>query len=200
MKTVKTDIYNEISKLKNTTRLISISLTIVAVSAIIALVYVYINSTQYVYGYNSDKELFPLELIEKEHIKADLKRSHIRYFVTQFYSIDQFNFKSQIEKALWLVDQSGADLYKEYLDTGHYNMLIRTNSMQYVKDINIKIDDNHIFELKALIVINKVGQENGQEYLLHAKGKIVDTDQIDYPRNPFGFQIIKYAEVERLKV
>ena len=139
-------------------------------------------------------------LIEKETIKADLKKSHVNYFVSTFYSIDQFNFKSQIEKALWLVDESGANLYKEYLDSGHYNMLIRTNSMQYVKDLNIMVKEDDTFELKALIVINKIGQENSQEYVLHAKGAIASLGKIHYPKNPFGYQIVNYSEVSRSKV
>lgn len=200
MKPIKTDIYQEIRKLKSTTKLVVGALLVVSLSAIVALVYVYSQSTRYVYGYNSNKELFPLELIEKETIKADLKKSHVNYFVSLFYSIDQFNFKSQIEKALWLIDESGANLYKEYLDSGHYNMLIRTNSMQYVKDINIQVNDNHTFELKALIVINKIGQENSQEYVLYAKGSIAQLSKIDYPKNPFGFQIVNYSEVSRSKV
>lgn len=160
MKNEKVDIYTALKKNRNTT------LVSVVVSGIVALVSVFLvysmhmKHDRYVYGISETKELMPLELIEKEKLVEIYRKGSIQLWATYFYNVDQYNYKKQIENSLWIIDESGKNLFKEYQQIGHYNRMIRTSSVQYIEDIDIAFGKNNAFQMKAIVSIQRPNQED----------------------------------------
>jgi len=196
MKNEKVDIYTALRKNRNTT------LVAVVVSGIVALVSVFLvysmhmKHDRYVYGISETKELMPLELIEKEKLVEIYRKGSIQLWATYFYNVDQYNYKKQIENSLWLIDESGKNLFKEYQQIGHYNRMIRTSSVQYIEDIDIAFGKNNAFQMKAIVSIQRPNQEDPKRYELVAQGKLI-TVKANYPKNPWGYMITGYREVTK---
>ena len=199
MEKIKTDIYKSLDKNNLISKLAIIGLIIVSVGCMTAVYFMHINHDKYVYGLSKDKSLLPLELIDKEEISEVYKKGHISHFVSLFYTINQYNYKQQVEKSFWLIDESGKKLYQDYTKRGHYNNLIQSSSDQYVKDIKIVTNENGMFKAALIVAINKPNQKDARIYKIVVEGGL-SKKKADYPRNPYGYMIYDYKEIEYTEI
>ncbi len=199
MKDVKVDIYKVLKKNKNTTLVAVIVSGIVALVAIFLVYSMHMNHDRLIYGISDKKDLMPLELIEKEELIETFRKGHILLYATYFYNIDQYNYKKQIEKSLWLVDDSGRRLYKEYQQIGHFNRMIRTSSIQYIENVKIIFGKDGAFQLKGIVTIDKPNQEDQKKYELVAQGRLTQVKS-NYPLNPYGYMISGYREITKTEI
>lgn len=196
---VKYDIYKELRKNRWITKIVLISATLIVLAAMLIVYLMHQNHDKYVYGLSKDKSLLPLELIEKEEQKETFKKGHILYFIQLFYTIDQFNYKNQIEKSLWLIDSSGKTLYQNYTSQGHYNRIIQTSSNQYVNDVDMVFDNNDNFKASAILTISKPNQEDPKYYRIIVEGKLAQV-KAHYPENPYGYIITNFREINKTEI
>ena len=198
MKNEKIEIYKSL-KTNNVTVKIVVFTSFLAVAMSLLLVYVLDSKKdRYVYGLSKDKSLLPLELIEVEEEKLTFQKSHVAHFLTLFYTIDQYNYKQQIEKALWLVDDSGPKLFQEYTQLGHYNTMIRSSSNQYVDNVEVVFEENN-FRASGLIVISTPKQEEPRTYKIVVEGSLKKVKR-NYPKNPYGYIIYNYREISKTEI
>ncbi|PIB39067.1 VirB8/TrbF family protein [Maribacter sp. 4G9] len=195
MEKTKREIYRSLAKNNATSRASIIGLVLVSFAAMLIVYLMHINHDRYVYGLSKDKSLLPLELIEKEDLEDVYEKGHISHFISLFYTVNQFNYKEQIEKSFWLIDDSGKRLYEDYTKRGHYNNLIQSSSDQYVKEINIVTNDENNFKAAILVAINKPNQKDARLYKIIVEGSFEKT-AADYPKNPYGYMIYNFRETQ----
>ncbi len=195
----KADIHKSLKTNNNNTRLVVIVSGVVCLGAIFAVMNLYKNNNRFVYGMSKDNSLLPLELIEKKELESIFVKGHIQLFMTSFYDYDQWNYEQQIEKALWLVDDSGKELYFFYKNNGHFNLLIQSNSSQSIGNVKIQIDNSGQFLTEAIVKVNKLNQLESNNYRLVCQGKIMKVSQ-NYPKNPYGYLITNFKEVSKTKI
>lgn len=200
MKEIKTDIYKELAKNRANVRFYVAGATLIAIVAIVVVYLVNLRNNKYIYGFSEDKNLTPLKLIPLREIEETYKKGAVEYFIFTFYTIDQYNYESQIKKALWLISEEGERLYRSYQQQGHYNMLIGSSSAQYVENVDIVFDNtNTNFKAEVVIVISKPNQKDPKRSLLTVEGTLKEVTP-NYPKNPYGYIIYKYREVSKTEI
>jgi len=196
MEVAKTNIYKQLKRNNLIVWAVVICSGLVSIFAIWTVQKVSANAERYVYTISSDEQLLPLEQIEKKEVQEIYRKSHVKLFLEHFYGYDQWNYKRRIEKALWLIDEDGKELYNFYRQDGHFNRMVQTTSSQSILDINPQFDADGNFQVSAIIQINKVNQEVPKEYLLTARGKLKKVAE-HYPLNPYGYVITNYKEINK---
>lgn len=137
-----------------------------------------------------------LELVRsrngKENIKAEIK-SHITMFHEFFYNLDPdpVDIKSRINKALYLIDDSGALIHSKRQEELYYHKLIDggISSRIYVDSIRVKqTNDNYecfIFARQKIIRSTKTTEKHMDSHC--SIRNVLRTDN-----NPHGFLIQQY--------
>lgn len=157
-----------------------------------------------VYSYNMNHTLtldkngdvLPLTWIERdESIKIEMKH-HIEMFLGYFYNYDRNNWKSQLDKALWLGDESIEKLFLNRESEGWFNEVNQLGISQQIvfSTDSIKIYGNKEpfeFSVWATLIL-KYGPEK-KYYHFTPSGYILLVNR-NYPYNPHGLLITKYAE------
>jgi len=193
------DIYSRLKKNAWITKLSIGASALVMIVSILTVVNVYKNNDKFVYGISTDKTMLPLERIEASKLEATFMKGHIERFMTKFYQYDQWNYEDQIEASLWLVDQSGKDLYRFYKNNGYINTMIQSTSSQKMTNIKVQLQENGSFIVQGTIEINKPGRKSSNSYILTAQGRLEKVSQ-NYPKNPYGFLITNYKEISKQKI
>ncbi|MEE9361368.1 MAG: hypothetical protein V3U92_02085 [Cellulophaga sp.] len=199
MEETKREIYKSLTKNNITSRASIIGLVVVSTLAVVIVYLMHVNHDKYVYGLSKDKSLLPLELIEKEELKDVYEKGHIGLFIDRFYTINQYNYKEQIEKSFWLIDESGKKLYDDYTRRGHYNKMTVSSSDQYVKEVKIVTNDENNFKAALLVAINKPNQKDAKLYKIIVEGSFKKYPA-NYPKNPWGYMIYNYRETEYTEI
>ncbi|AWX44789.1 hypothetical protein HME9304_01794 [Flagellimonas maritima] len=196
MEIVKSNIYKQLKRNNLIVWLVVASSGLVSIFAIWTVQQVSADAERYIYTISSDEKLLPLEQIEKKEVVEIYRKSHVKLFLEHFYAYDQWSYKDRIEKALWLIDEDGKDLFNFYRQDGHFNRMVQTTSSQSITKIQPRFDSEGNFEVSAIIQINKTNQETAKEYLLTARGKLHKTRE-NYPLNPYGYVITNYKEINK---
>ncbi len=146
------------------------------------------------FAINTDGSIIPLKLVtQKENFKVEAL-AHLNLFHTYFYNIDASNYERNIEKALWLGNNSVDNLYRQKKADGVYNRLLQYSLVQKVLSIDSKVSDNNgrygfttttIFEINRGSVIDT--------YELVSTGNLIVVDR-NFPNNPHGLLITDYFE------
>ena len=199
MEEVKTDIYKSLKRNQTITRLVVIMASIISIVAILSVFNLYKNNSKFIYRISGKNNLMPLERIEKAELNEVFRKGHIELFFNRFYSYDQWSYKSQIDKSLWLIDDSGKNLYYYYRDQGHFNQLIQSTSSQSINNVQIQLDSKGNFIANAIVEVNKIGQIEKNSYKLSTRGKLIKVKQ-NYPKNPYGYLITNFKEISKTKV
>ncbi|PTX43581.1 hypothetical protein C8P64_2110 [Christiangramia gaetbulicola] len=154
-----------------------------------------INSS---FAVNTDGSVIPLKWVkQKENMEVEAL-AHLELFHTYFYNIDASNYKSNLDKALWLGNSSVDDLYRQKKADGVYNRLIQYSLVQKVLSIESEVDlsvEPYLFRTKTIFEINRGTITD--TYELISTGNIILVDR-NYPNNTHGLLITNYFE-ESLK-
>ena len=154
-----------------------------------------INSS---FAVNTDGSVIPLKWVkQKENMEVEAL-AHLKLFHTYFYNIDASNYKSNLDKALWLGNSSVDDLYRQKKADGVYNRLIQYSLVQKVLSIESDVDlsaEPYQFRTKTIFEINRGTITD--TYELISTGNIILVDR-NYPNNTHGLLITNYFE-ESLK-
>lgn len=196
MEIVKMNIYKQLKRNNLVVWVVVISSALVSIFAIWTVQRVSANAERFVYTISANEQLLPLEQIEKKEVQGIYRKSHVKLFLEHFYGYDQWNYKDRIEKALWLIDEDGKELFDFYRQDGHFNRMIQTTSSQSIIEIDPQFDADGNFQVSAIIQINKVNQETPKEYLLTARGTLKKVAE-NYPLNPYGYVITNYKEITK---
>ena len=119
--------------------------------------------------------------------------NHVRMFHTAFWEIDEFNYKRNIDKALYLAGTSGKQLYKTLDANGHFAKISTENLKQKLIIDSIQVNDQvkpyqGIFYGKLRVLRTDQKTESINE--LRAKFVLHNVSRTD--KNPHGLLIENY--------
>ena len=123
-------------------------------------------------------------------------------FHNYFYNYDRYNWKSQIERSLWLGDKSVEKLFLKRENEGWFNDVTQLGITQQIffDTDSIKVYGNKEpfeFTLPAILLI-----KNGPEkkyYQFRTSGMVITVNR-NYPYNPHGLLITNFGEHNKLEV
>ena len=202
MEKPKIDIYKTLI----VNRLVVWGLTIafIASSAIFALSInnLYTKQLNTVLVLDTHGEVIPMKWMQRdENIKVEIK-DHLEKFHTYFYQYDAFNVEKSLEKALWFGDNSIEQLYIKRKNDGWYTKVSSYGIKQTIEILpeNIEIQGNsepYSFQVKAVLSITQDDQTI--RYSFETTGVIIFVSR-NYPLNPHGLLITRFAENNRVEI
>src|SRR5690606_12190600 len=105
---------------------------LVCVVAILMTIKIHRESQNNAFVVSSKGDIIPLKIVhQRENFKVEAL-AHLERFHHYFYSLNANNYKEQIEKALWLSNNSVADLFRQKQAEGVYNRLLQYSLVQKV--------------------------------------------------------------------
>lgn len=146
------------------------------------------------FAISSEGEILPLKLVNtREHLEVEA-RSHLDRFHRLFYGMDAGNYKTQLDKALWLGDSSVDQVYKQKKTDGVYNRLLQFALRQEVMHVAIELElDQEPYGFRAVTEFEVVRGSVRDRYRLSSSGKLVHVER-SFPQNPHGLLITEYFE------
>ncbi len=151
---------------------------------------------------DSNGEVIPMKWMQRdENIKVEIK-DHLEKFHTYFYQYDAFNVEKSLEKALWFGDNSIEQLYIKRKNDGWYTKVSSYGINQTIEILpeNIEIQGNnepYSFRVKAILSITQDDQT--VRYSFETTGLIIFVSR-NYPLNPHGLLITRFAENNRIEI
>ncbi|HUX94379.1 MAG TPA: hypothetical protein VMV47_01490 [Bacteroidales bacterium] len=151
---------------------------------------------------DTDGEVIPMKWMQRdENIKVEIK-DHLEKFHTYFYQYDAFDIERSLEKALWFGDNSIEQLYIKRKNDGWYTKVSSYGIKQTIEILpeNIEIEDDkepYSFRVKAILSITQ--DEQTVRYSFETTGLIIFVSR-NYPLNPHGLLITRFAEINRNEI
>ena len=149
---------------------------------------------------NTDGSIIPLKLVtQKENFEVEAL-AHLDMFHKYFYDIDASNYEKNLEKALWLGNNSVDGLYRQKKADGVYNRLLQYSLVQNVLSIDSQIEEkqgNTHFRTAVIFEVNRGSIVDTYELISTGKLLIVDRH---FPNNPHGLLITDFFENSLRKI
>jgi hypothetical protein len=151
---------------------------------------------------DSSGEVIPMKWMQRdENIKVEIK-DHLEKFHTYFYQYDAFNVEKSLEKSLWFGDNSVEQLYIKRKNDGWYTKVSTYGIKQTIEILpeNIVVEGNkepYSFRVKAILSITQ--DEQTVRYSFETTGLIIFVNR-NYPLNPHGLLITRFAELNRNEI
>jgi len=146
------------------------------------------------FAINTDGNVIPLKWVtQKENLEVEAL-AHLELFHNYFYNIDASNYLRNLEKALWLGNNSVDNLYRQKKADGVYNRLLQYSLVQKVLSIESQLDlqvEPYQFKTTTIFEINRGTVVD--RYELVSTGNLIVVDR-NYPTNTHGLLITNYFE------
>lgn len=177
-----------------------ISSTLLGIFSISMVISTYHKSINNAFAINTDGSIIPLKLVtQKENFEVEAL-AHLELFHSYFYNIDASNYEKNLQKALWLGNNSVDNLYRQKKADGVYNRLLQYSLVQDVRNITSQILENEgncSFRTTTIFEINRGSIVD--HYELISTGNLVIVDR-HFPNNPHGLLITDYFEKSLKKI
>ncbi|MFI8380554.1 conjugal transfer protein TraK [Leeuwenhoekiella sp. NPDC079379] len=190
--------YSSIYKVLHLNRLVVISLIVFATLSSCFSVWMAHNinnkALNSAFAINTDGTIIPLKLVnQKENFKVEAL-AHLELFHSYFYNIDASNYEKNLEKALWLGNNSIDNLYRQKKTDGVYNRLIQYSLVQQVLSIDSQIDEQQGEQTFRTVTVFEINRGSTIDtYELVSTGNLILVDR-NFPKNPHGLLITNYFE------
>ncbi len=149
-----------------------------------------------IYAVKEDGNAFKLESISNNdsgrYKKIEIT-NHIKVFHKLFYEIDQFSYEKRINESLYLIGNTGKDLYKTLKYKEHYSNIVANNLVHKLEIDSIKVDESRYpyrGEFFGKINIERTDSKKEQINQLHAVFTLQDVSR--NLNNPHGLLIENY--------
>jgi len=139
-------------------------------------------------------DAIPLKIVhQRENFEVEAL-AHLERFHRYFYNLDANNYKKQVEKALWLSDNSVADLFRQKQAEGVYNRLLQYSLVQKVISIQSHVEiDSEPYRFKTVTIFQINRGAITDTYELISSGNLINVDR-NFPHNPHGLLVTDYFE------
>lgn len=120
--------------------------------------------------------------------EQSMVKGHITNFMKLFFEIDQFNFKENTNKSLYLIGQDGLTLNKSLTASRFYSQMVATN-MRCSIDIDSIVFRSNVapYNIDVYARWKKRNEYNQKENNLWCSMQVVKTSNSE--KNPFGYVI-----------
>lgn len=138
-------------------------------------------------------------ITENEALKIECQH-HLAMLYGTLYTINQFNFKNQIEESYWLGDESIREAYRKYKNLGWYDQLMKDN-IEIESEVSDVLVDLTKYPYSAVIrgfIVFRKGFSS-EKFVLNGSCLLKKTDRT-FPHNPHGLYIIDWRpELKEIK-
>ncbi len=152
------------------------------------------------FAVNTDGAVIPLKLVsQKENLHVEAL-SHLDLFHKYFYGIDDSNYESNLEKALWLGNSTVDNVYRQKKADGVYNRILQYSLVQKVLSVESQLDLNvqpYRFKTVTTFEINRGSVID--RYELVSTGGLITVDR-NFPKNTHGLLITDFFESSLKKI
>lgn len=155
------------------------------------------DSNKTLYAVNDKGAIVPLVLLNEKQDRVKIVAGAISYFVNTYYSIDQFNYQENIEKVLWLADNTfKKEVIEDKQRKGYYNRFLQNGVIQKarVDEKSIKISSYEPpYKVQYDVIIMAWNGNNQKYYKVTNTATLYDVN-LNFPYNPFGILYTKFLE------
>ena len=152
------------------------------------------NGLDHAFVVNGEGEVIPLQWVDqRQHLDVEAM-AHLERFHRWFYGLDAGSFETHMEKALWLGNNSVAEVYQQKKADGFYNRLLQYSLVQKVERIesNIKMEGGMMaFQTRIVLQIHRGSVTD--TYELVTSGHLLQVER-NFPHNPHGLLITDFFE------
>lgn len=124
-------------------------------------------------------------------------RDHVKRFHELFFNVspDKKSIEQNMERALYLSDKSAYKYYKDLMEQGYYNRMIRSNISQMIEIDKFECDfDTYPYKVTTHARQIILRESNMTERSLVTTCQLINTNRSD--NNPHGFIIEAFEVVE----
>jgi hypothetical protein len=136
-----TEISTAIGFLKKISIFSILASVVISVASIAFATYQIRKASKQLYLLDTNGAAFSAKQSEYVHRKPEII-NHIRNFHDLFYGVDQFNYETRVNDALYLIGNSGKDLYLTLKASGWYSKLVSNNLSQSIHEDSLIVYDN----------------------------------------------------------
>ena len=196
--------YQNIYKVLRTNRFIVLSSVIgsavVCIISVVTVIKLHRESQNNAFVINGDGSVIPLKVVkQRENLKVEAL-AHLELFHRYFYGLNANNYKSNIEKSLWLGNSSVSDLYQQKQADGVYNRLLQYSLVQKVISIDSQVDlQNQPYQFSTTTIFEINRGSVTDRYELKTAGQLLQVDR-NFPHNPHGLLITDFFENSLRKI
>lgn len=167
---------------------------LVCVVAILMTIKIHRESQNNAFVVSSKGDIIPLKIVhQRENSKVEAL-AHLERFHRYFYNLNANNYKKQMEKALWLSNNSVADLFRQKQAEGVYNRLLQYSLVQKVINIQSHVEiDSEPYRFKTVTTFQINRGTITDTYELISSGNLIHVDR-NFPHNPHGLLVTDYFE------
>lgn len=144
----------------------------------------------------------PLNRIEEKEDKIVVLQGAIAHFIDNYYTLDQFNYKSKSEKVLWLASEDFITMYKDKQTKGYFNRFIQSGVVQKAELVqeSLKISSyDSPWNVNYIVAIEVHNGGTTEKYLVENQATLYPVT-LNYPYNPFGILYSNFVEGKVVKV
>jgi len=199
MKNLEVDIYKAIRRNNAIVWGLVVAFLIAMLFGSVVLLRIYKYQMNHTLTLDKNGQVLPLTWIPRhESLEIEMKH-HVEMFLKYFYEYDRYNWQTQVDKALWLSDESVEKIFLKREEEGWFNEVNNLGTRQSIhfETDSIKISgvkEPFSFDIPAVLVIENASQRN--IYQFRATGKLLIVNR-NYPFNPHGVLITRYREIQK---
>ncbi|WP_437397611.1 conjugal transfer protein TraK [Flagellimonas lutimaris] len=162
--------------------------------SIIVVAKIHQNGLDHAFVVNGEGEVIPLQWVaQRQHLEVEAL-AHLERFHQWFYGVEAGSYETHMEKALWLGNNSVAEVYQQKKADGFYNRLLQYSLVQKVERIESKIKMegmNMAFQTRIVLQIHRGSVTD--TYELVTSGHLLQVER-NFPHNPHGLLITDFFE------
>jgi len=200
MKLPYKNIYDVLKLNRYVTIIVTVTALLSSTFSVVMVFNMYQKAMGSAFAVNTDGSVIPLKLVsQKENLQVEAL-SHLNLFHKYFYGIDDSNYESNLEKALWLGNSTVDNVYRQKKAEGVYNRILQYSLVQKVLSVESQLDLNtqpYRFKTTTVFEINRGSVID--RYELVSTGGLIIVDR-NYPKNTHGLLITDYFENSLKKV
>lgn len=195
------DIEKNVKRNYTTIRWVIILFCVIVISFAWAMVKlnIYYSDKQLILEADGQVRKVQSRISNNEALKIECQH-HLAMLYGSLYTLNQFNFKDQIEASYWLGDESIREAYRKYKNLGWYDQLMKDNIEIEAEVSEVQVDLSK-YPYAALIqgfIVFRKGYST-EKFILNGSCYLEKTDRA-FPHNPHGLFIVKWQpELKEIK-
>ena len=175
-------------------------LSVVIVSGMVCMAALFLvakmhrESLDHAFVVDGEGEVIPLQwVVQRQYLEVEAL-AHLEQFHSWFYGVDAGSYETHMEKALWLGNNSVAEVYQQKKADGFYNRLLQYSLVQKVGRIESKIKmEGAAMTFQTRIVLQIHRGSVTDTYELVTSGHLLQVER-NFPHNPHGLLITDFFE------
>lgn len=185
-------------RFSRTMAIIAVVCSFLFAGTVVILSYIEIEqSRQKIYVLDQDKSLILALQQDMQQNRPVEARDHVRMFHELFFTLapDNEAINSNMRRAFELADETAYNYYKDLLEAGYYNRIVRSNILQRIVIDSIVCDfNNYPYEVTTYSNQEIIRESMRHHRTLVTTCQLKNTTRSD--NNPHGFLIRNFRVVE----